>query len=194
VSESDPILELRQALRSRLVQGSALYRKGDPASQRRGAAYQLHALLDLSDTILTGSVLPSPVTAPVRHLVMALLGLDRGERDDMLKPPAGQLTGAPKLSAHKTGRRARAAVCMELLIRSGESKKDAKRVAAQGFRVSEGQVDDWREQAMTERPSENLLAHRFKETVDELAVRFPEKPRAAADFLIRRHQSEKARS
>jgi hypothetical protein len=185
MSDDDPISNLRRLLAARMVAGANLYRKGDPASQRRGAAFQAHALLDLCDVILTGSELPAAVSAPLRHLVIALVGLDQGERDPLLAAPKGK-TGRPKLSSERTGQRAHAAACMEFLVAAGERLERAAEEAGKKFGAEPEEIQDWREQALRERPVDNLLAARFRAIVDYLTERHPGDPRAAASYLIRR--------
>lgn len=190
----DPLDELRKMLTERLSGGETTYRRGGAVAQRLGAALQLQALLDLADVILTGSEIPVAITQPLRHLAVALLGIDRGERDDLLKPPRGEGRRHPPVPAHQTGLRSRAAASMDLLMKGGESKETAAKNAATAFRkrraeVTGDQVQRWREHAMTQSPTDDLLASRFQRLIAAAIARFPDDPCRAAQFLMRGRKS-----
>jgi hypothetical protein len=191
----DDLIELRKLLAERLSVGETAYRRGGAPSQRLGAALQLQALVDLADVIMTGgSEIPATTVQPLRHLAMALLGIDRGERDDLLKPPTGEGRRHPPVPAHRTGVRSQAAASMHLLMTGGQSKEKAAASAATAFRkrrteITGDQVQRWREHAMTQSPDEDLLANRFQRLVAAATAKFPDDPCRAAQFLMRGRKS-----
>lgn len=180
--ETDQLLE---AFLAELDVGLATYGKGDAKKRRTGALQQFNAVIEWATR--TPGVAERLML--LRHLFKAVAGIDTGYRDKLLAPPS--VGHRSRLSVQKQGDRAYAAAAMELYIQAGESKSEAARLAAgrlkllPNFEDLQGKaVAKWREACMTEAPTDNFGADRFKRVINELTLKFPNQPRQGAEFLI----------
>jgi hypothetical protein len=180
--------ELVALLRADLEVGLALYRRGDIAGRRLGTARQLAVVVRLIGCI-TDAADPH-LLVPLQHLVLALTDLDKGVRDELLRPIKLGHQGA--VPTQRQGFRLRAAVAMEMLMGSGEKKlvaanTVARRLASVSLEarpLTGTMVENWREQVMTA-PSRSLPAERYRRMLQELALRYPNDLRGAAEALLR---------
>jgi hypothetical protein len=179
--------ELVALLRADLEVGLALYRRGDVEGRRLGAARQLAVVIRLIGC-MTDAVDPH-LLAPLQHLAMALTDLDTGARDELLRPVKLGHQGA--VPTQRQGFRLRAAVVMEMLMGSGEKKAAAANIVARRLASVSAEkkaltgtmIENWREQVMTA-PSRSLPAERYRWMLQELALRFPNDPKGAAEALL----------
>ncbi len=182
--EVDRLLE---AFLAQLDLGLATYGKGDEKKQRTGALQQFFAVMEWATQ--TPGVAERLV--PLNHLFKAVAGIDTGYRDNLLAAPA--VGHRSRLSVQEQGNRAYAAAAMDFYIQAGEQKKAAAMLVARclkalpGFKDLQGKVvAKWRETCMTDAPTDNFGAARFKRVINELSLKFPNQPRQAAEFLIAR--------
>jgi hypothetical protein len=179
--------ELIALLRADLEAGLALYRRGDIAGRRLGAARQLAVVVRLIGCI-TDAVDPRLI-APLQDLAMALTDLDKGVRDELLQPI--KLGHHGPIPTRRQGFRLRAVVVMELLMGSGEKKSAAANTVARRLAAVSPEkkpltgtmIENWREQVMAA-PSQSLPAERYRWMLQELALRFPNDPKGAAEALL----------
>jgi hypothetical protein len=173
---------------SDLEKGLAHYRKGGPRAHGLGAAFQLHVALNLLDAIVPEAA--EKQLAPLRHLHRALIELNSGVVDDMLKPR--KWPRKPPIPIREAFKRGKAALAMDFMMEANKldggrgDKEAAAREVGQRLKITPyRQIDGWREHAMENDPQRDPIAFHYRNLHEQLSVQFPGDPRAAAESLMK---------
>jgi len=138
---------------------------------------QFFAVCHLSEILsfLTFAGCGDAVT-PVQHILRALGGRQLGHGDPLLDFPELHRGKKKKRSINETNLRAIAAAVMECFRKSGRSREDAARDTIREMhltRYTPERVMQWREEMMSELPTEHLGASRYRSLTADLDALTP---------------------
>ena len=167
----------------------------DKSAADCGRTSVILSLTAVSDFFRSIGGLDPLVQLPLHQLQYALNDLERGILPELLTPR--KIDHRPPNSSSGEAFRALAAVAMDLLMlgkvsRQQAASRVARTLSGMGYvsgrnkPITAQHVEDWRDHIFEERPAEYPPARRVHRMKDQLLRWFPEKPVAAAEFLLRR--------
>ena len=171
-----------------LARGLTLYCQDGDIAKRLGASLQLQVVIKVAKLLIDSN--DSDKLAPLDHLHRALMQLNWGISDEILKPK--QWGRKAPVSPFESFARGRAGATTDLLIEEnkrqggrGDKEKAARRVAAAlGYNWKE--VAKWRDLADTASAANDPLAFQYRDDLKKMQAMFPAAPGKGAEWLIKR--------